>query len=165
MTTTANNTDNVLMPPAFLATMQTGHIGLNVTDLARSRDFYTRAFGLNVMHESHEEGRAFVFLGDGKRLVLTLWQQGEGAFSPGVPGLHHLSFQVNSIEAVREAEGRLRGLDAHFFHEGIVPHSEGGASGGIFFADPDGIRLEIYAPSGAEGITAPTPGAPTCGFF
>ncbi|MES2462541.1 MAG: VOC family protein, partial [Armatimonadota bacterium] len=37
-------------------------------------------------------------------------------------------------------------------------------SGGLFFEDPDGTRLEIYAPSGVEG-TVPTSGAPTCGFF
>ncbi|HLA74470.1 MAG TPA: VOC family protein, partial [Gammaproteobacteria bacterium] len=34
-----------------------------------------------------------------------------------------------------------------------------------FFEDPDGIRLEIYAPSGAAGCQAPMPGAPSCGFF
>ena len=34
-----------------------------------------------------------------------------------------------------------------------------------FFTDPDGIRLEIYAPAGADTAPAPTPGAPTCGFF
>ncbi|MEV5257368.1 VOC family protein [Streptomyces anulatus] len=38
-------------------------------------------------------------------------------------------------------------------------------SGGIFFSDPDGIRLEIYAPTGADPADAPTSGAPTCGFF
>ena len=33
------------------------------------------------------------------------------------------------------------------------------------FEDPDGIRLEIYAPTGAGDHAAPTPGAPSCGFF
>jgi hypothetical protein len=35
----------------------------------------------------------------------------------------------------------------------------------VFFTDPDGTRLEVYAPSGAEGATAPAGAAPTCGFF
>ena len=39
------------------------------------------------------------------------------------------------------------------------------SSGGVYFTDPDGIRLEIYAPTGAEIAPAPTKTAPTCGFF
>jgi hypothetical protein len=35
----------------------------------------------------------------------------------------------------------------------------------VFFTDPDGIRLEVYAPTGADVIAAPVSGAPTCGFF
>lgn len=45
-----------------------------------------------------------------------------------------------------------------------MPHREGAQSGGIFFEDPDGTRLEIYAKDGASGA-APVTGAPTCGFF
>jgi lactoylglutathione lyase len=47
----------------------------------------------------------------------------------------------------------------------VVAHREGSASGGIFFHDPDGTRLEIYAPSGAENAPVPDAAAPTCGFF
>jgi lactoylglutathione lyase len=49
-------------------------------------------------------------------------------------------------------------------HDGVVAHAEGSASGGVFFTDPDGIRLEIYAPTGSEGH-APHQDGPTCGFF
>ena len=35
----------------------------------------------------------------------------------------------------------------------------------LIFEDPDGIRLEIYAPRGAEEAEAPIAGAPSCGFF
>src|ERR671914_42683 len=69
------------------------------------------------------------------------------------------------VDAVRRAETVLKGLGVDFAYDGIVPHGEGAASGGVFFTDPDGVRLEIYAPNGAEGAPAPTPGAPTCGFF
>ncbi|HYN95530.1 MAG TPA: hypothetical protein VES42_16910 [Pilimelia sp.] len=66
---------------------------------------------------------------------------------------------------VRAAEATLREAGAVFAYDGVVPHGEGAASGGIFFTDPDGIRLEIYAPDGAQALTAPVPAAPTCGFF
>lgn len=147
------------------AALQTGHIGLNVTDLDRSLDFYRKVFGFEVQGEGREPGRAFAFLGREGRLMVTLWQQSEGGFAPGLPGLHHLSFQVETVEEVRAAEEVLRGLGAEFMYDGVVPHGEGAASGGIFFTDPDGIRLEIYAPTGADSATAPVSSAPTCGFF
>lgn len=145
--------------------LQTGHVGLNVTELARSVDFYSEALGLTLLGRSDEAGRRFAFLGDGQTLVLTLWEQGRGTFDPTAPGLHHLSFEVEGPEEVHLAEQRLRAMNAAFVHEGVMPHGEGAASGGIFFLDPDGTRLEIFAPSGAKGVPAPTAGAPTCGFF
>ncbi|GII94515.1 VOC family protein [Sinosporangium siamense] len=144
---------------------ETGHVGLNVTDLGTSRDFYRQVFRFEVLGESGQDERRYVFLGQDGRLVLTLWQQSEGRFPAERPGLHHLSFQVPGIDEVRDAEATLREIGATLFHDGVVPHGEGASSGGIFFADPDGIRLEIYAPSGADVAPAPTSGAPTCGFF
>ena len=57
------------------------------------------------------------------------------------------SFEVPTIDDVRAA------------------HEASSESGGIFFADPDGIRLEICAPTGAGVRPAPHSHAPTCGFF
>ncbi|MGW4380276.1 VOC family protein [Kitasatospora sp. NPDC004531] len=146
-------------------TLKTGHVGLNVTDLDRSTAFYRAVFDFDVLAEGKEDGRRWAFLGRDGQLLVTLWQQSEGAFATDRPGLHHLSFQVETVEEVRAAEEVLRGLGAGFAHDGVVPHGESGTSGGIFFTDPDGIRLEIYAPTGADPADAPTPGAPTCGFF
>jgi lactoylglutathione lyase len=132
--------------------MQPGHVALNVSDLDRAVRFYTGVFGL----EQVGGGDGFAFLGDGDRTVLTLWTAGEDA-------LHHLAFEVASIGEAAAAEARVKEHGGRMHHDGVVPHAEGASSGGIFFTDPDGIRLEIYAPSGAEG-EAPHAG-PTCGFF
>lgn len=141
--------------------LRTGHVGLNVTDLTRSAGFYQQVFGFEVLASDPR----YVFLGSGGTIFVTLWQQSDGRHATGRPGLHHLSFQAPDIEAVRRAEATLRTLGADLVHDGIVPHGEGASSGGVFFTDPDGIRLEIYAPAGADAAPAPTPGAPTCGFF
>ncbi|MFI6847182.1 VOC family protein [Kitasatospora sp. NBC_00085] len=148
-------------------TLQTGHVGLNVTDLDRSIAFYRRTLGLELINEGTDPDRRFAFLGRDGRLLITLWQQSTGTFATAAPGLHHLSFQVDSLDEVRAAEQVLRELGAEFAHEGVVPHGEGAASGGIFFTDPDGIRLEIYTPKGVDetGAAAPAGSAPTCGFF
>ena len=147
------------------ASYQTGHIGLNVSDLDRSKNFYQEVFGLTAVGESREEGRRFAFLSQEDKLLLTLWQQAEGRFEKRHPGLHHLSFQVASIQEVQKAAQKLKALNVLLIYEGIVPHAEGAQSGGLYFEDPDGIRLEIYAPTGAGDHAAPTPGAPSCGFF
>lgn len=143
---------------------RTGHVGINVTDLGRSVDFYGAALGLDVMGRSDTDGRRYAFLGAGDALVLTLWEQATAGFSAEAAGLHHLSFQADDIAQVQATEQRLKALGAAFTHDGIVPHAEGAASGGIFFTDPDGTRLEVFAPDGAQGH-APTEDGPTCGFF
>ncbi|WP_067479834.1 VOC family protein [Nocardia amamiensis] len=145
--------------------LATGHIGLNVSDLDRSVDFYRRALGFEQLAASTDAERRWAFLGADGKLVVTLWEQSDGTFSTETPGLHHLSFQVDTIDQVRAVERALRELSVTFAHDGVVAHGEGVASGGIFFTDPDGIRLEVYAPSGAESAPAPSGAAPTCGFF
>ncbi len=147
------------------ATLQTGHIGLNVTDLEASKAFYRRLFAFDVMGERTDGDRRFALLGANGVLQITLWEQSHGTFATDRPGLHHLSFEVPDIDAVRRAEATLKALGVEFKYDGIVPHGPGATSGGVYFHDPDGVRLEIYATSGAEGIEAPVAGAPSCGFF
>jgi lactoylglutathione lyase len=139
----------------------TGHVGLNVADLDRSIDFYARVFGWDVQGR----GDGYAFLGDDDRLVLTLWKQSSGTFAKDQPGLHHLSFQVDTIADVEQAEATVREIGLKLYHDGIVPHGEGQPSGGIFFEDPDGIRLEIYAGEGADSHQPAPSAEPTCGFF
>lgn len=150
---------------APVAAAAPGHIGLNVSRLDRSIDFYRAVFGFDLLKRSADAARPFAFLGHDGAVVLTLWQQSAGAFATDRPGLHHLAFTVASIDEVRAAEGRVRAAGARLHHDGIVAHAEGGDSGGLFFEDPDGIRLEIFTPRGVAGAPAPHADGPTCGFF
>ena len=133
--------------------MQPSHIGLTVSDLDRAIRFYSGVFG----YEQLGGGDGYAFLGKDGRAVITLW-------TAGTDGLHHLAFEVPTVDDAAAAEARVVELGGRMHHDGVVPHSEGASSGGIFFTDPDGIRLEIYAPTGATG-EAPHGEAPTCGFF
>ncbi|MFF5531701.1 VOC family protein [Streptomyces cinerochromogenes] len=149
-------------------TLRTGHTGLNVTDLDRSLAFYRDVLGFALLAEGKEDDRRYAFLGDGggdEQPVLTLWQQAQAAYDRGRAGLHHLAFTADSIDRVREYETALRAAGVDFAHDGVVAHREGASSGGIFFHDPDGTRLEISVPHGAENAPAPHASAPTCGFF
>ena len=153
------------MSTAVATRYATGHIGLNVSNLGRSKEFYQQVFGFELLAESSQPGREYAFLKQGDQVVLTLWQQSGGRFAPDRPGLHHLSFQVSSVDEVWEAEKRLREMGAVIHHHGVVPHAEGAESGGLFFEDPDGIRLEIFTAAGVTEGVAPHGAAPTCGFF
>jgi len=144
--------------------LKTGHVALNVTDLNRSIQFYEALFDFDVLARSDND-RAWALLGNEGVASIALWEQSDGRFAAGLPGLHHLSFEVSSVDAVREAEKTLKGLGVDFAYDGLVAHCEGAPSGGVFFNDPDGVRLEIYTTSGLDGGSAPVAGAPTCGFF
>ncbi|GHH38436.1 lactoylglutathione lyase [Streptomyces umbrinus] len=145
--------------------LRIGHTGLNVTDLDRSLAFYRDVLGFTVIVEGKEEDRRYAFLGEDGRPVLTLWQQADHGYAATGAGLHHLALEVDTVEQVRAYETALRAQGVEFAHEGVVAHREGAASGGIFFHDPDGTRLEISTAHGVEGAPAPSGEAPTCGFF
>jgi lactoylglutathione lyase len=143
----------------------TGHVGLNVGDVSRSIDFYCGVFGFEVLGQSTEPDRRHAFLGRDGQLVLTLWQQCSGRFGSDQPGLHHLAFDVPTLADVQAAVARLGELGVPMLYDRVLAHMPGMASGGIFFTDPDGIRIEICTGSGLESLPTLEHGAPSCGFF
>jgi lactoylglutathione lyase len=151
------------------ASLRTGHVGINVTDLDRSVAFYRDVLGLQVLGGSAPgtaPERRVARLGKDGALVLTIWQQAAGAHERDRAGLHHLAFEVDTVAEVREAEWALKERGATFQYDGVVPHGEGRDSGGVFFSDPDGTRLEVFTGSGvADEGKALFADAPTCGFF
>ena len=91
-----------------MSSFETGHVGLNVNDLARSKEFYEEVFGFELKNESTDDERKFAMLANDGKLVLTLWQQSSAEFSKQTAGLHHLSFQAKSIEQIKSIETKLR---------------------------------------------------------
>jgi catechol-2,3-dioxygenase len=148
------------------SSLQTGHIGINVTDVDRSTAFYTRVFGLQVLREGADQDRRFAYLGRDGQLLVTLWQQATGGYRADRAGLHHLSFQVPTIADVRAAERTLLDLGADFADAGRLDHGDGADQGELYFTDPDGTRLELYSATPPDTPAPPAPAdAPTCGFF
>jgi lactoylglutathione lyase len=142
-----------------------GHVGLNVTNLVRSVDFYRAVFGFDLLAEGTVDGRRYAFVGHGETITLTLWQQSDGVFQTAQPGLHHVAFTVPAVQDLEAALDRLRQLDVPLIYDDIIAHRPGAASGGIFFTDPDGIRVEICTSEGLETHPARDDGTPSCGFF
>lgn len=131
------------------------HLRLTVTDIERSREFYTSLLGFNVAVEAPASDNpkadpsypvlwGGVVMAKGNYLLGLRPVAGKGdKFNEDRVGLDHLSFSVESRAALNEA---IRLLD-----ERGVPHGEIRelTSFGICvlpFRDPDNIQLELTSP-------------------
>lgn len=116
-----------------------GHVHLKVRDIDQAVAFYTAHLGLIV--EEQVAGR-YAFLSDGKaHHTVALQSVGPGAPQPGLRsvGLYHTAFEVSDRQAFRERYHALR-------QAGLEPVAvDHGISWAMYFNDPDGNGLEIYA--------------------
>ncbi len=119
------------------------HAAIICSDYARSRDFYTRVLGLRVLAEHHRAER------DSYKLDLALPDGGQvELFSfpappprPSYPeacGLRHLAFAVADVARAKS------GLEAAGVPVESVRVDEYTGRRFTFFADPDGLPLELY---------------------
>lgn len=124
------------------------HAAIIASDYARSRHFYVDLLGLRVLAENHRAQRDSwkldLALPDGSQLELFSFPAPPPRPSrPEACGLRHLAFSVHDVaawKALLEARGiavediRLDEFTGHRF---------------VFFADPDGLPLELYETSPA----------------
>ena len=145
--------------------MTVGHVGINVNDIEVTKGFYVDLFDFEIMLESNEDGKKFAFLGNDGELLLTLWEQSDKKFSASNAGLHHLAFVLEDMNELKEFEEKIKKQKIKKIYEGVVTHSEGAQSGGLYFLDPDNTRLEVYVKDGLHNHSPATDNAPSCGFF
>lgn len=121
------------------------HLYLTVSDLARSEAFYDRALLAPLGFRKNR----FEIAGDphvqyyNRHFGLVLRPARNPApHDPYAPGLHHLCLRVDSGDDVRAAAAGLRaaGIDAS---EAAAYPQYAADYVATFFADPDGIRLEV----------------------
>ncbi|MBV7528942.1 VOC family protein [Chitinophaga sp. sic0106] len=119
------------------------HIAIICSDYARSKAFYTDVLGLRVIREVYRSARDSykldLAIGDHYVIELFSFPDPPARVSrPEAQGLRHLAFAVADIEAA------VKDLSA----KGVVtepiridPHTNQRFT---FFADPDGLPLELY---------------------
>jgi len=115
---------------------------LRVADLDRSTAFYRDVLGFRIAERDPEHGGVFMTLGDDFHTIdLFPHPDPASADSPTRPhvGVAHIAFQVASFDDLRDAYATLQkhgvAIDRAMDH--VNQRS-------IYFADPDGNRLEIY---------------------
>lgn len=135
------------------------HLGLTVTNLDRSKQFYQELFGWKELGADPKMG--YVFLTDGKTMI-TLWQQSQSAYDKTRAGLHHFALAVGGPDDLVRAEQVLRKKNVRIHYDRIVPAMEGAKEAELYFYDPDGIRVELFSAQGGEGKDAPVRRGPSC---
>jgi glyoxylase I family protein len=126
------------------------HVDLTVTGLQRSVEFYDRVLGRLGYRRLDEAGAGAPCWGvsdsSGGFFTIALKPARPGsrttAHDRHAPGLHHLAFHADSREDVDEVHRFLSDLGARI----LDPPAEYGYTPGyyaVFFADPDGIKLEV----------------------
>jgi catechol 2,3-dioxygenase len=119
-----------------------GHVVLLVSDLERSTEFYTKVLGFrisDVYPESMMPGR-MVFLrmnNDHHGVALVGGSEKEATSSE----MHHMAFQVETLDEVFRARKHLNKLGVKIEFEG---RRRAGCQVAVEFHDPDGHFLEIY---------------------
>ena len=129
-----------LNPPAL---QRIHHTAIICSDYRRSKEFYTQVLGLPVVDENYREARGSwkldLGLPDGGQIELFSFPDPPARPSrPEACGLRHLAFAVDDVPAW-SAYLESRGV----FVEPVRIDEYTGARF-TFFADPDGLPLEIY---------------------
>ena len=122
------------------------HVAVTVTDLGRSRPWYSALFGAEpVLDEDTVSFHHVVWL-----LGSTLFgihqhpsPSSSEPFDELRPGLDHVAFGCANRAELEECEAKLNSLG--ITHGGIVDAPYGS---GLSFRDPDNIALEFFAPPG-----------------
>lgn len=118
------------------------HVAIICSDYERSKDFYVRKLGFQIIREVWREDRQdyMTMLRSGD-VVLELFTKPQAPQRPTQPealGLRHLAFQVEDVAAAA-AWLNSRGIETEPVRE---DHINGGKM--TFFRDPDGLPLELH---------------------
>ncbi len=119
-----------------------GHVALHVADIERSARFYVQTLGFKVTDVYGDDmmpgGAVFLRLNADHHGIALFPATQERA--PGA-GLHHMAFEVSSLDEVVRVRNHLRAHDVPIHFEG---RRRAGVQIAVEFRDPDGHNLEVY---------------------
>ncbi|WP_166423972.1 VOC family protein [Paraglaciecola sp. 20A4] len=119
------------------------HVAIICSDYERSKHFYTDILGLTIIAENYraqrESYKLDLALPDGGQIELFSFPDAPSRPSrPEAQGLRHLAFFVDNVEECA-AKLTAKGIEVE-----AIRIDEYTGKAFTFFADPDGLPLELY---------------------
>ncbi|MVB37459.1 VOC family protein [Vibrio cholerae] len=119
------------------------HAAIICSDYPRSKAFYTEILGLRVVAENYRAARDSykldLALPDGSQIELFSFPNApERPSFPEAQGLRHLAFVVDNVTEIK-AQLEQQGVSVE-----PIRIDEYTGKAYTFFADPDGLPLELY---------------------
>ena len=107
------------------------HLALDVTDIARSRDFYMKHLGMNVLRESASD----CFLGLGPDFL--------ALFKREKAEMDHFCIAIENFQVDAVTEELKR--------QGLNPNQPSGSQR-VYFRDPDGLMVQLSSATHGPGM-------------
>jgi len=118
------------------------HVAIIASDYARSKDFYTRILGLEIIRETHRVERQSykldLKLGDAQIELFSFPNPPPRPSRPEARGLRHLCLAVADLDKMR-ADLLGHGLELEEVRLDLTTGKRF-----FFFQDPDELPLEVY---------------------
>lgn len=119
------------------------HVAIICSDYQKSKSFYTRVLGFEIIAETYRQQRDSykldLALADGTQIELFSFPNPpKRVNTPEAQGLRHLAFRVDSVEDV-VAYLKSKNIDVE-----AIRIDELTGKKFTFFQDPDGLPLELY---------------------
>jgi len=107
------------------------HLALGVTDIARSRDFYMKHLGMNILRET--SGDCFLGLGPD---FLALFKRPKAE-------MDHFCIAIENYE--------VGAVTAELKRQGLKPNQPSGTRR-VYFPDPDGLTVQLSSATHGPGM-------------
>ena len=123
------------------------HIALSTQDVEKTAKFYVETFGMKEVGRINDPGTSGVFLTDGDINLAILNFKNDTAAGvergKGFAGIHHIGFQVESLEAMTERLNVAGSRRRHDVEQALGVGSNTTGNVEVKWTGPDGVMLDV----------------------
>jgi len=118
------------------ATYGLTHLAIVVRDLKRTKEFYTKAFDMEVMYDTED----FLQLTTPGCSDVIVFEKNEKITAGASGGIIHFGFRLRNSEDIGKVSKQIKEAGGKIKDQGeFVPGSPY-----VFFEDPDGYEVEVW---------------------